>query len=1124
MLPIRLPGDSSFHRSPISCLTRLALSNVGSASIAQMPSSNFRTSPSFVPFGRRLASTSTVDASGAAAESPYDYLMKQGMDDGALLKQSGARFARVMSKVAPLFAQLSPALLCAVAAISSGGSLGAPGIPAAVLGEEVVKQVLVAYPIGRLLDKLIGKKSSTLTNDEAHQVKAAIESLTEKISQASRQNLAIDSGVAQFATALINGDQLQQARQCIEGLDSKLGVVSAELATRLDQIREELAVMNQATLPTIQAVLDKGVSTHPEFFRRSGPAWVDFQEGYVYERPEVADIIQRLKQENVVAIKGAPASGKSSILRNVGYRLAAEGADVWFLELKTLPVNDVSEIWKIRHGFIFVDDAHLNLGFVESLLLNRPNAKIVIACRNVDLRKAYGPTTEYKLTEYLDHAVTIRAVNAAEQILERFEEKSGPIPHELRTALTTNDLWVMAWQLKSIASNGRMDEGSVLKTVKEYVENIKGCTRPENVLLPASAFFEHETAVRKPFLDSFSEEGTVKALEAQGEVVIVVSGGRDYVLLHHSEVAAIYQRSFGYYEDFGASTKRAIVRRFDDSFGRQNSAASTLTAKLLNIYVREYPTEIINLAAVFEDSALASEIIRNNLEDISVGLKREAVIARISRFTDALIVMNRPSAKIIVRHLDIDNLVEKIENGGSILAIGTLLSSLRLADRLTSRRVLERLNVDRLVERIDKEPDLEAIRSCFYAMNRTNGDIAKRVVERLDLATMVRKLDEEADVDLSGCLVGTIADASRGSGIKVVKRLDVQKLVEKTVKAETPNAIWWGILMLRLADEGAAKTVLEVLGPAKLMEKIQREHDVRQIGKWLELAIRSGIDIASRVAEGLNRDELVRRLEQEEHAYDVGECLARIHRANASVATEIAGSLDVARLTRKVENEIDVEGTRDTLDAIAEANVEVANRIVEEIDIGNLAQKLDNEEDVVEILRLFLAIHTLNQAVMKQVVERLDIEGLVKKVEQEEDAHCFGMGFLAVAFVDPDVAERMVAALGIGGLVERIDKAGDVRAIGECIHALVVVSPLMAEQVVGRLNTRAIAEKIGEEIDTRSIGILLEGFAKQGSVFENLLDAVGTTRRREVVEYLRVRGITLGEQTHLKKQKRKKED
>ncbi|MFA4931984.1 MAG: hypothetical protein WC625_03655 [Caldisericia bacterium] len=1050
--------------------------------------------------------------------------MKQGMDDESFLKQNEARFARVMSKVAPLFAQFSPALLCAVAAISSGGALGVPGIPAAVLGEEAVKQVLVDYPIGRLLDKLIGKKSSTLTSDEARQLQAAIESLTEKISQASRQNLAIDSRVAQFATTLISGDELRQARQCIDELDSKLGVVSTELVTRLDHMQEELAVMNKAALPTIEAVLDRGVSTRPEFFRRSGPAWVDFQEGYVYERPEVAGIIQRLKQEDIVAIKGGPASGKSSVLRHVGYRLAAEGADVRFLELKTLPVNEVSEISKIRHGFIFVDDAHLNLGFVESLLLNRPNARIVVACRNVDLRKAYGPTTEYKLTEYLDNAVTIRAVNAAEQILERFEEKSGPIPHELRIALTTNDLWVMAWQLKSIASNGRMDEESVLKTVKEYIESIHDCPKAESILLLASAFFEHETAVRKPFIDSFSGEGAVKALETQGEVVTVVSGTKEYVVLHHSEVAVMYQRAFRYFEDFGASTKRAITRRFENTFGTQYVTTSTLTAKLLNIYLREYPTEITNLARLFEDSALASEIIRNNLKDILDGLERETAIARIAQFTDTLIAMNQHSAKMIVQRLDIDNFVEKIESGGSVFATGILLSSLRLADRVTTRHIVERLNIDDLARRIDRELDLGAIRWCVYAINRANGDVAKRVVERLDLATMVKKVDEEADVHLLGYFVFTIAEASRMTGIKVLETLDVQKLMEKTATAETPDAIRWGILTLAARDERTAKQVLDKLGFEKLVENIRKEQDPGQIGRWLELATRSGVDIANRVLEELDRDGLVQKLEQQKDIRRIAECLDGIHGANEKVAMDILRSLDIAGLIRKTRNAVDVLFTRTALNSIADIDVRIASRVVEGLDVESLARGLDNEEDVEEILKLIHAIGKLNQSVTKQVTERLNIESLVKKVEQDEDIYCFGVGLLAVALVNSDAAQGIVETLGVAGLVERVNRAEDVQAIGECIIAVATVSSATVELVAKELDIKKLAEKIDIEDDDRKVGVLLKGLMQHSSVTEILLDAVSTKRRQEVVEYLRAQGTTLGKRTHLKKRNRKKAD
>lgn len=1053
------------------------------------------------------------------------------MDAGAFLKQSGARFTCVMAKLTPLFARISPALLFAAAVISSGGAIGAPGIPVAVLGEEIVKQVLVDFPVSRLFDKLIGTGFSTLSSEEARQVKADIESLTEKISRASRQNLDVDDRIARFAAALIDSDELRQARQCIEGLDSKLGAVSTELATRLDQIHEELAVMNKAALPTIEAVLGKGILTCPEFFRPSGPAWVDFQEGYVYERPEVAGIVNRLKQEEVVAVKGAPASGKSSVLRNVGYRLASEGADVRFLGLRTLPVNQVSEISKIRHGYIFVDDAHLNLGFVENLLLNRLNAKIIVACRDVNLRKSSGPTTEYKLAEYLDKATTIKAADAAEQILERFEDKRGATPPELRSALTRNDLWMMAWQLKSVESHGSINEESVLRTVKEYVESIQACARPENVLLPASAFFEYETAVRKPFLDSFSEEGAVKALEAQGEVVIVVSGTRDYVALHHSEVAAIYQRAFRYFEDFGANTKKAIVQRFEGTFGKQDSAASTLRAKLLSIYLREYPEEITNLVDILmEDKALAAEVIRNNFDDISDGLEQAELASRIGLCIGAISIANPLAARTITRRLNVDNLLEKIAKERSVYATVVCVLALLSTNKPGAGTFARRLDIDDLVEEINKEDSVQATSWCISLVADASRDVAERVSERLDVTSLIGKLDVEPNLSLVAEFVNNLSRAHRGTATKVLRGLDVKRLVEKTKNAENAEAIASGIRTLAAAGKRATRMILKVLEPDRLAEKIGKELDVEKIGRCIASVAEVDANMSSRILEGLDRDSLVQKLEREEDAYKVGSCLSGAHRANGSVAAEIAEALDSRRLVQKTENEVDVERTRWVLKNIAEADACVAKRIVEGLDIEKLVQKLEKEEDTGRLGQLIYAIAMLNRDVATKVVERLDIERLMEKIGQEEDVDCIGVCFFAVALVNPDAAQRIFGALGVGRLVQRIDKAESVRAIAVCLSAI-TTDPPTAREVIERLDTKRLAEKVQKENDAKAIGALLMGLGK-GTVVSALLDAMDVKKRQGVLEslgatgvkYLGVTGVTLGGRVHYKGRNRTKAD
>jgi hypothetical protein len=1008
--------------------------------------------------------------------------------------------AQVVTRLTPIFARFSPALLLAAAVVSSGGALGAADIPVAILGEEVAKQVLVDYPISWLLDKLIGNKPSALTNDEAKQLQVSVESLAERIEQVSQQNPDVDDRLAQFATALVDSDELRHARQCVEGLDSKLNVMSGELAVRLDQIQEELAVMNRIALPKIESVLCKyDILRRPEFFRDSGPLWVDFLEGYVYARPEAAEIVNRLKEEDVVAIKGEPASGKSSILRDVGYRLSGEGAQVRFLGLRTLPVEQASDISKLRHGFILVDDAHLNLGFIENLLLNRPNAKILIACRDIDLRKLYGPTVEYKLAEYLDNAVAIKATDAAERILGRFEEKRGPISPEMRSRLTKNDLWVMAWQLRSIESRGSLDEASVLTTVKGYLENIPGCARPENILLPVSAFFEYETPVRKPFLESFEGGGeAVRLLEAQGEIVAVVSGPRDYVALRHSEVAAVYQRAFRYFDDLGASTKATIIRRFESIFGKQDSTASTLTAKLVNLYLREYPTEITNLVAVFRDEVLSSEIIRNNMDDISEGLKQQTAVARIAACLDVIGTADRRAVKTIAERLNPRKLADEIEREGSVYATGILLSSLRRADRLVARQTIERLSIRDLVERLDREEDLESIRWCLDALTRADADVAKRIAERLDVATVVRKVDNEMDTDQLGGLVGTIAWASKSIGIEILKALDVKKVVEKTAKAGSARAIRWGILTVTAADaartattmhERAAEALLEALHLEQLLGCIEKEPDLKEIGQCVASVARLDRNVVIKILKGLDHDKFIRKLEHG-NAYDVGECLAGIHEASRSIAVEIAKSLDAVRLCGDIKNDSEVSWTRVTLNNIAKASRGVARRIVRGLIVEDLARKLDNEEDLAEAMECLFAVANLNTGVCAKVAGRLDIARLAGRIMQEEDVHCLGMGLLAIAYADPAAAQQTVEALGASGLVERIDKTGNILAIGECMGAVAMISTPTAEQTAERLDVKGISVKAGRGDDVAAIGVGLKESVKLGPKVQSLIDAM----------------------------------
>jgi len=103
---------------------------------------------------------------------------------------------------------------------------------------------------------------------------------------------------------------------------------------------------------------------------------VDYEQGFIVERKEVDEIINKLETNKVQLVLGAPASGKSIILKNVGYKLAGEGRKVYVVELKKHPKDEIKLFFENipqiddDNPIFIIDDAHLNISECERLIRN----------------------------------------------------------------------------------------------------------------------------------------------------------------------------------------------------------------------------------------------------------------------------------------------------------------------------------------------------------------------------------------------------------------------------------------------------------------------------------------------------------------------------------------------------------------------------------------------------------------------------------------------------------------------------------------------------------------------------------------------------------------------------------
>jgi hypothetical protein len=140
-------------------------------------------------------------------------------------------------------------------------------------------------------------------------------------------------------------------------------------------LQDKYQIKQEIDIPTIQPVLRKGETSYGDFFKNE-PEWVDYEQGFIVERKEVSEIIRNLENENVQLVLGRPASGKSIILKNVGYKLTNENKNkkVYVVELKKHQGDDVKHYFDAipeindDNPIFIVDDAHLYPSECEKLI------------------------------------------------------------------------------------------------------------------------------------------------------------------------------------------------------------------------------------------------------------------------------------------------------------------------------------------------------------------------------------------------------------------------------------------------------------------------------------------------------------------------------------------------------------------------------------------------------------------------------------------------------------------------------------------------------------------------------------------------------------------------------------
>ena len=192
-------------------------------------------------------------------------------------------------------------------------------------------------------------------------------------------------------------------------------------------------------LPPIDSVIPKHEKESFDDFLRRGkdPYRIDFKNGYITKRKEVDGVINKLKKDPIQLIIGHPASGKTVIAKNIGYKFRKKtygflGYNVFIIKIRDkLHTNDFNEIFKIKKKriLLIIDDVHSDFNGINGLLERigkKPKFKILLCGRPVIEKKVeqYSETSLGRLMHDEKTSTKINAFNAVKDIFKNFEDKT----------------------------------------------------------------------------------------------------------------------------------------------------------------------------------------------------------------------------------------------------------------------------------------------------------------------------------------------------------------------------------------------------------------------------------------------------------------------------------------------------------------------------------------------------------------------------------------------------------------------------------------------------------------------------------------------------------------------------
>lgn len=400
----------------------------------------------------------------------------------------------------------------------------------------------------------------------------------------------------------------------------------------------------------------------PQFMRPEGLLWCDFEAGLGINRTEILEVIDTIRTKKYCTLIGHPASGKSVILRRIGFNLTKQNFIVFYVNAEWLdPEKSYLEIrkWNLPNTVLLIDDLHRNPSSCARLIQQIINLKIkiVLSTRDfdfnavrIDYRGILSKIMDRKIETNVDRIIIISLIKKY-CIWKKIKVKISKVDVDSMINICGNDLWIASYIL--LTWNPRINKirdiskNAIYEQI--YLNRIKKWLSLENkiidTLIIISTLYQYEIPCSESFLNKNNLGSSAFKLAKIGDIMI---RGRYYVL-HHSSVAKIYLETFeryGYIEDFYSHTTDLLLKYADESEEDRE--------------LMFYKISLDREPDSREEKILREISLKINSDDIVSQIEGETDISKIIEFIIKVLNIDKNLAINIIRKISLDFLERRL--------------------------------------------------------------------------------------------------------------------------------------------------------------------------------------------------------------------------------------------------------------------------------------------------------------------------------------------------------------------------------------------------------------------------------------------------------------------------------